>query len=225
MLSGEGNVDSASASQSALVKALSELDPDSEEGRAIRNSIGEQGDAGRGLLAAASYRSQTERSLSGNGRRGIRQRNETAFSMATGGTFGMMDLNFRGRHIRGASQFLRAVQHGRPEEREQLMRDFRGGLEGFGIDRGTADELTNMFKDNKLDETERDRLREIGSSDKVREARRHAVESQQAQQNPLDASCSPRRNATVPPRWHWARSSGGSPVTVRHWIIPMCAKR
>lgn len=174
--------------------------PEAERARAQRGA----------LVGEISRRQALQRDLTGGGRRGQRQAQETALNMITGGTIGRMEFtDARGRRLSGRraqhaiTQALQAGE-GATEEQQQLRTRLIQQMQEAGISgaQGLVQNLQTALstqEDNegvgRISRNEASRLREAAREQggDIGRAQQEALRQAQARQNPLDAT----RNQTL----------------------------
>lgn len=174
----------------ALRFDLARMDPESDE---YREAVREMGGSsfGRTFLAGVAADRQRDRALSG--RRGRRQRAETALGMITGGTLAEMDITVGGRSLgrRNRAGRIEAMFRRGGEQADEVAQQMQEQLEEAGVS-GAAGLISNYrraISDDTLDPDERRQMIEsVSSNEDLRRVQREAIERRQRQQNPLDTT-------------------------------------
>lgn len=144
-----------------------------------------------------------QRDLTGRGRRGTRQANETALNMISGGTLSGMELTVGGRQVSGRNiqSVITNALSGRGrmsgDERASVQQQVVEQLRRSGID--NAEEMVNQLSSSltnsesgegigRISEEEANRLRAtVGENQtSIDKASERAMEQRQRAQNPLD---------------------------------------
>lgn len=203
----------ASGSINDLRFDLARMDPESEEYRdAVRQMGGSE--FGRSFLTGVANDRQRDRALSGRGRRGGRQRAETALGMLTGNTLSDMDLSVGGRSLgtRNRAGRVEAILQGGGAQADELMQQMTRQLTSQGV--GNAGEMLSTYRtalsDGSLDEEERRKMIQgVGSNADLQRVQREAIERRQRQQNPLDTTRNEHLAAIREGISNLARQDGG----------------
>lgn len=189
---GRGSIDDIQSQTLGTIMEFANMDPESDEYRnyvdAMASADGETGERGRAMVQEISGVRQLQRALSGEGRRGGRQRAETSLGMLTGNRLGDVGItDARGRAM-DASRIERIMRTGSEEERGAIrtkFMDFYGeqGVQGMGE---VFDQYARSISDGSLAPEERNSLitSTRGNADLER-VQREAVQARQAQQDPL----------------------------------------
>lgn len=171
---------------------LARMDPTSDEYREAVRALGED-PTGRSVTARVANIRQMDRALSGRGRRGRRQRAETALGMITGGTLGEMDISVGGRALgrRNRAGRIEAMFRRGGEDADEVARQMQEQLEEAGVS-GAAGLISNYrraISDDTLDPDERrNMIQSVSGNEDLQRVQREAIERRQRQQNPLDTT-------------------------------------
>lgn len=170
------------------VDRLAGADPDSQAYRDEAGALGGS-DVGRGLLRSASGQRQFMRDVTGGGRRGRRQANETAINALTGGTFGNMEITVGGRKRALTANQAMAMMQGRlgtDKMREELMGKLESGLTEQGVKdaKGLVSDFAGMAQGG-IDAGEAKKLLGISQREDIQGASKAATAAMQAARDPL----------------------------------------
>jgi len=175
----------------AVQKQVDRLAGADSNSQAYRDEAGALGgsDVGRGLLRSASGQRQFIRDVTGGGRRGGRQANETAINALTGGTFGNMEITVGGRRrALNANQAMAMMQGrlGTDKMREELMGKLEAGLTDQGIKdaKGLVSDFAGMAQGG-IDKDEAKKLLGISQREDIQGASKAATAAMQASRDPL----------------------------------------
>lgn len=188
------DVERAQQQTQAEIMRLANMDPNSQEYRdyaaALTSGDGETGELGRGLIQEASGIRQLQRALSGQGRRGGRQRAETALGMLSGNRLSDVGITDERGRAMDASRIERMLRSGTDAERSRIRDQFMSFYSEQGVQgmEGVFDQYTRAIQDGSLSEKERQNLigGVRGNAD-IERVQREATAARQAQQDPMGA--------------------------------------
>ena len=185
----------AQEAQRTQLLELARMDPTSEEYQALASQLGTSGQ-GRGLLGSIAGTRQLDRALSGRGRRGNRQRAETALGRLTGGTLGDMDITSSSGRRLNPAQIERMLTRGSSEEREHVLGQISSSLSEGGVTGGR--EMIQQYIAARQGDSEggadlspeerRNLINSTANNDSLRQLSTKAAEARQRRQNPLDTT-------------------------------------